>query len=146
VGVIPQRLLKLSLGAMTALHLLAPNARLFSLPGALVGLVPAVAGIALYWLAARRFKRLGTSSASDATAASLLTAGPFRFSRNPMYLGMVLGLFGYGVLLGTASPFLVVPAFIFMLERKHIRREESQLAGVFGDDYESYRGRVARWI
>lgn len=140
---IPRRLLKVSLIAMTALHLAAPGARWAELPGTLLGLLPLLAGGLLFVTARRRVAR---AAASGAEGTVLVTGGPFRFSRHPMYLGQVLGLFGYAVLLGTLTPLLVVPATLLLFERGHVRREEAALADRFGPAWDDYRARTARWI
>jgi protein-S-isoprenylcysteine O-methyltransferase Ste14 len=146
MGVLPPRLLKISLVAMTALHLLAPGAHWTAFPGSLFGLVPIGLGLSLNWSATRRFKRLGTAIRPDEDPTVLVTQGPFRISRHPMYLGMVLGLFGYAVLLGSMTPLLVVPAFVFLIDRRFLAKEETVLEESFGDEYEAYRGKTARWV
>lgn len=146
IDVLPPRLLKTSLVAMTALHLVAPGAHWTALPGSLFGLVPIALGVYLNWSAARRFKRLGTAIRPGEDPTVLVTHGPFRISRHPMYLGMVLGLFGYAVLLGSLTPLLVVPAFLLLIDRRHMAAEESVLEESFGDEYEAYRGKTARWV
>ena len=145
-GVLPPRLLKISLFAMTVLHLAAPGAQWTVPPGSLFGFVPIALGFYLNWSASRRFKRLGTSLEGQEDPTVLVTHGPFRISRHPMYLGMVLGLFGYAVLLGSFTPLLVVPAFMYLIDRRHMAKEETVLEESFGDDYEDYRGKTARWV
>lgn len=144
--VLPTRLLQISLLAMTGLHLAAPGAQWTTTPGSLAGLLPIVAGWLLHSSANRRFRRLGATAECGAEPSVLVTKGVFRMSRNPMALGMVLGVFGYAVLLGTASPLLVIPAFLLLLERLHVRPEERQLESAFGEDYDRYCGDTARWI
>ena len=146
VDVLPPRLLKISLVAMTALHLLAPGSHWTAFPGSLFGFVPIALGLYLNWSAARRFKRLGTAILPNEDPTVLVTRGPFRISRHPMYLGMVMGLFGYAVLLGSLTPLLVVPAFLLLIDRRFMRKEESVLEESFGDEYEAYRGKTARWV
>jgi protein-S-isoprenylcysteine O-methyltransferase Ste14 len=80
------------------------------------------------------------------TSSALVTGGPYRFSRNPIYLGMVLFLVGLNLGLGSWSPLLAIPAFAFIIERRFIRAEEAALLRRFGDEYETYRRRVRRWI
>jgi protein-S-isoprenylcysteine O-methyltransferase Ste14 len=144
--VLPPRLLKISLVAMTALHLFAPGAHWTAFPGSLLGFVPIALGYYLNWSAARRFKRLGTAIRPGEDPSVLVTHGPFRISRHPMYLGMVLGLFGYAVLLGSMTPLLVVSAFLLLIDRRYMAKEETVLEESFGDEYEAYRGKTARWV
>jgi len=79
-------------------------------------------------------------------ATQLVTGGPFRYSRNPTYLGMLLVLLGWAVLL--ASPLALVPAGLFVayLNRFQIRPEERALSALFGHEYDVYAGRVRRWL
>jgi protein-S-isoprenylcysteine O-methyltransferase Ste14 len=79
-------------------------------------------------------------------ASHLVTAGIFAFSRNPMYLGLVLLLIGWALWLGTASPWFVPPLFAIFLYAAQIVPEEGALETLFGDAYIAYRQKVARWI
>jgi protein-S-isoprenylcysteine O-methyltransferase Ste14 len=76
----------------------------------------------------------------------LLTTGPFRVSRNPMYLGMAAALLGVAVTLGSATPFLVAPVFGVLLARRFIRPEEAALASRFGAAWTAYARRTRRWL
>ncbi|RCW83415.1 protein-S-isoprenylcysteine O-methyltransferase Ste14 [Paracoccus lutimaris] len=76
----------------------------------------------------------------------LVTNGPFRFSRNPIYLGDLIGLAGLMLALDAPAGLLVVPGFALLLEHRFIRQEEAVIAAAFGPAYEDYRSRVRRWI
>ena len=76
----------------------------------------------------------------------MVTGGPFAFTRNPMYLGLVLCLLGWAVLLGSLVPFAVVPAFLALLHFRFVLREEPFMADRFGQDYASYHEQVRRWL
>ena len=76
----------------------------------------------------------------------MVTSGVFRFTRNPMYMGFTLILFGAAVLFGTLSPFLVIPFFMALIERRFIRTEEKMLELKFGQAYLDYKKKVRRWI
>jgi len=83
---------------------------------------------------------------SLAPQATLITSGPYRFSRNPLYLGgNVFVFFGAALLLGSPTA-LVVTALHLPLMDRFIRREEKQLERSFGDEWRSYRRRVRRWL
>ena len=110
------------------------------------GAVPALAGFALAAWAAYAFHMHQTTVHPFRQASALVTSGPFAFSRNPIYLGMALVLVGVAVALGTASPFLMVPVFMLVLNRAIIAGEERMLAETFGTEYEAWRGRVRRWL
>jgi protein-S-isoprenylcysteine O-methyltransferase Ste14 len=92
------------------------------------------------------FKRMGTTILPFRESSALVTTGPFRSSRNPIYAGMAAALLGLGVMLGTASPFGVVPIFVWVINRYFIHREEAMLEVAFGVYYRDYKTRVRRWI
>ena len=142
---LPPAYLLLSIAAMLALHLLAPICRTASWAFRLGGLAPLAAGLALNYWADRIFKRARTTVKPFATSAELVTHGPFRFSRHPMYLGMVLVLVGTAMLLGSLSPLAAVGAFVWVI-RRFALVEEQMMAETFGQAYAAYRGRVRRWI
>ena len=78
--------------------------------------------------------------------AALITSGPYRFSRNPLYLGgNVFIFFGAALTLGSTVAVLFT-AFHLPLIDRFIRREERQLAAQFGEAWERYRNQVRRWI
>lgn len=92
------------------------------------------------------FKRKGTTILPFRDSSALITEGPFRYSRNPIYCGMAAALTGLALLLGKLLPFLVVPAFVWLISRYFIRREEEMLEAAFGAEYRAYKARVRRWI
>lgn len=79
-------------------------------------------------------------------ASTVVTTGPYRFTRNPMYLGMILILIGGALRLGSVSPWFMLPIFGLAITRLWIRREEGWMSEAFGDTYEHYRSKVRRWI
>ncbi len=79
-------------------------------------------------------------------ASALCTNGPFRFSRNPIYVGDWLVLAGVSLLLHTAWPLLFAPLIWVMLRFYVIRYEEAHLESKFGDAYRDYKKRVRRWL
>ena len=91
------------------------------------------------------FKRRG-DHITVSRVQRLVTEGPFRYSRNPIYCGMTAALIGLGLLMGTAAPFIVVPAFVLIIDRCFVRPEEAVLETTFGDEYRDYKTRVRRWI
>lgn len=77
---------------------------------------------------------------------TLVTTGTYSFTRNPMYLGMVIILTGWGIYLGSIAPFLLIPIFIWVLTVMQIIPEEEILEEKFGQEYKDYKARVRRWI
>jgi len=79
-------------------------------------------------------------------ASHLVTGGMYRISRNPMYLGLLVILSGWALYLGSLSPLLVLPLFVWVLTLQQILPEEAVLAEKFGQTYQAYRQRVRRWV
>src|SRR5262245_12845746 len=80
------------------------------------------------------------------TTASLVTHGVFRFTRNPMYLSLVLYLVAWAVYLSNWLSLLLVPVFVLYINQFQIKPEERALSALFGEGYASYRARVRRWL
>jgi protein-S-isoprenylcysteine O-methyltransferase Ste14 len=103
-------------------------------------------GLALFAWTLWTFMRHRTTVNPYAGASALCTAGPFRFSRNPIYLGDWFFLAGISLLLNTVWPLLFAPLIWIMLRFGVIRHEEAHLEAKFGDAYRDYKLRVRRWI
>ena len=112
-----------------------------------VGAVLAAAGLALSVWAALLFRREGTEiNPTSAANRKLVTSGPYRFTRNPMYLSLVLISLGIAFIAG-ALPMFAVPVLVFLTaEFVHIPFEEAKMARQFGDAFAAYRRRVRRWF
>jgi protein-S-isoprenylcysteine O-methyltransferase Ste14 len=76
----------------------------------------------------------------------LVTTGLYRYTRNPMYLGLLLILLGWAIYLGVLSPFLLLPVFVWLITYMQILPEEAILQSKFGQVYTDYQQRVARWL
>jgi protein-S-isoprenylcysteine O-methyltransferase Ste14 len=144
--IIPPVLLILCIVIMTGFHWLMPVKDLIPYPFNLVGLVFLFAGSAISVWTGKVFKKRKTEIHTFKEPRKLVTDGPFRHSRNPIYLGFVLLLTGVCILFGTVSPIIVVVAFIIITDRWYIKYEEKKMEAVFGDQYLKYRGRVRKWI
>ena len=79
-------------------------------------------------------------------ATKLITSGIYKFSRNPMYLGLLLVLSGIGIIQNPIGSLLFVPSFILYLNHFQIIPEESAMLDLFKDDFLKYKGNVRRWI
>jgi len=95
----------------------------------------------------RLFQRRGTEVDPRSESNRLLvTDGPFRYSRNPMYLGLTLSTVGLAIWIG-AWPMFAVPVAVFAtISLVHIPFEEAKMARQFGPAYAAYREKVRRWI
>jgi len=136
----------ISVLAMTALHFFLPVRMVVPRPFSYGGAALIVMGLSLVGWPALMFRRAKTPIRPFLESTSLVTGGPYRVSRNPMYLGMVLFLLGAAFLFGSLTPLLIVPIFVLIIDRVFIRGEQQMLQVMFGDEYERYRLRVRRWI
>lgn len=105
------------------------------------GLAAAVAGA----LAFRRARTTLNPLRPD-RATALVAGGIFRCTRNPMYLGDLLVLLGWGVYLGSLPALILSLLFVIWIDRWQIPAEEAALEARFGEAYATYRRRVRRWI
>jgi protein-S-isoprenylcysteine O-methyltransferase Ste14 len=131
---------------MVFLHRVAPWAQLLEAPYRYAGIV--IAGIALglgAWAAAL-FRRAGTNIRPFMPSTALVVSGPYKLTRNPMYLGMAGILLGAAVFMGSLTPFVVIPAFMALIAERFIIPEEGKLEAAFGRDYTDYKARVRRWL
>lgn len=79
-------------------------------------------------------------------AKTLVQEGIYQYTRNPMYLGMVLMLFGWGIYLGSAIALLLIVGFVFYIQIFQINSEEKALLTLFPREFSAYKQRVRRWI
>lgn len=145
-GPLPPVLFLLSLVAQGVSHLTLPVAQLIPEGWRLLGIVPVAVGMAVTAVADGRFKAVRTAVNPFGEPTTLVTAGPFRYSRNPMYVGMLMIMVGIAMLLGSLTPFLVPPVFAWVLSVRFIGMEEAKMERIFGDEYREYGRRVRRWI
>lgn len=108
---------------------------------ATLGLVVGLAGIASFVRA-----RTTINPTKPSATSSLVTKGIFRFTRNPMYLSLLLYLLAWAVYLSNWLALLLVPVFVLYINQFQIKPEERALSSLFGAEYTSYRARVRRWL
>lgn len=104
------------------------------------------AGLAVVLWSARLFAAKKTAIKPFEVSSALVIEGPFRFSRNPMYLGMITLLSGVAVLLGSLSAWLTPLAMFITLQKIFIPAEEAMMETAFGKEYREYKRRVRRWL
>jgi protein-S-isoprenylcysteine O-methyltransferase Ste14 len=131
---------------MVALHLACPLAGVVAPPWTLAGVAPVLVGLAVNVWASAIFGKTRTTIKPSEQSTHLVVDGPFRFSRHPMYAGMVLVLAGVAVMLGTVAPFAVIPAFVWLMQVRFVRPEERSMEETFGQAYTEYKKRVRQWI
>jgi protein-S-isoprenylcysteine O-methyltransferase Ste14 len=144
--VIPPVYLLVANVLLVATHFLLPLRQLMLGPSRLFGLIPFAAGVALMSWTIAKFRLTRTTIWPGEVSSRLMTDGPFRLSRNPIYIGMVLILAGQAVVLGSLGPWMILPLFVWMIRRNIIPVEEAMLCGTFGEAYRQYQGRVRRWM
>jgi protein-S-isoprenylcysteine O-methyltransferase Ste14 len=103
-------------------------------------------GLAIGLLGFREMHRAGTNVDPREPTTTIVTAGPYRFTRNPLYLSMTLMYAGISALANALSAILLLPAVLAVMRRGVIEREERYLERKFGDEYLNYKSRVRRWL
>jgi protein-S-isoprenylcysteine O-methyltransferase Ste14 len=129
-----------------ALHFSFPGRIILPAMWKLLGLIPLAGGIAVNLIADRAFHKTGTTVKPFQESAALITGGVFRMSRHPMYLGFLLILIGVAMLLGSLTPWFMIPLFAILIDRLFIIVEEQMLLAKFGQTWLDYKARVRRWI
>jgi len=143
---LPPSYFLIALIAMVSVHLITPTTLWNPWPWGVVGVVPISIGLALTITASRQFQKAETTIYPFDSPSRLVTDGVFRWSRNPMYLGMVLILSGIAIGLGSVSALPVPALFLVLIHRRFIRHEERALEQRFGPAYHEYSRNVRRWL
>ena len=110
------------------------------------GGVALVLGAWLMFSAVALFRRIGTSPDPREPTTALATDGPYRFTRNPMYLGMALLLAGFALVGNALWPLAAFVPVIWVIRTQVIDKEERYLEVKFGGEYRDFKARVRRWI
>lgn len=144
--VLPPVVLLGAVGLAAGLHLVVPLYQVVPIFWRLCAAIPLLLGTALNLLADGKFKKVQTTVKPFEVSSVLVTQGVFGWTRNPMYLGMALIVFGIVLAMGSLSPMLVAVALPLVLECAFIVPEERMLEETFGEEFRAYRRRVRRWI
>ena len=132
-------LLGIALNWAWPLHFVSRSVRL-------VGPLVAACAVVLFLLSYREFRAAGTSVRGSTRSTTIVRTGPYRFSRNPIYLAFILFVLGLSVWLNNAwLPVTLIPA-LAIIALVVIPREERFLESTFGDQYSSYKAQVRRWF
>jgi len=143
---VPPLYFLMALLLMALFHRIAPWVKILEAPYRYGGLVLIALALGLILWAAFLFRRAGTNIRPFLPSTALVVSGPYKFTRNPMYLGMAGVLLGAAVFMGSLSPFVVIPAFMALIAERFIIPEEEKLEAAFGRDYLDYKARVRRWL
>jgi protein-S-isoprenylcysteine O-methyltransferase Ste14 len=109
------------------------------------GAVFAIA-LALFAWAIATLIRAGSNVPTSMPSTTIVDAGPYRFSRNPIYLGMFVGLIGLAIAFDSLWLLVALMPFALVIRHGVVAREETYLERKFGDVYRRYRSRVRRWL
>ena len=113
-----------------------------------LGLLLVIAGLGIVQIAGISFRQTRTTvdPTRPGSSSALIVSGIYRYSRNPIYLGMTVVLLGWGAFLQNLLSLALITLFVLYINRFQILPEERALSGLFGAQYESYRARVCRWL
>jgi protein-S-isoprenylcysteine O-methyltransferase Ste14 len=110
------------------------------------GLIIAAAILGLGWRSVVQLRKTGQSENPWKPTTEIVQSGPFRFTRNPMYLQMLIVCFGIAVILMNLWILLLIPVCAWLLQILAIVPEEKYLEQKFGETYSAYKRRVRRWL
>jgi protein-S-isoprenylcysteine O-methyltransferase Ste14 len=105
-----------------------------------------VVALALFAWAIATITRAGSNVPTNRPTTSIVDTGPYRFTRNPIYLGMMLGLVGLAIAFDSLWPLVTLVPFALVIRYGVVAREEAYLERMFGEVYRRYRARVRRWL
>lgn len=108
------------------------------------GLIALAIALALW--AAVSFRGARTTLIPRATPAAIVTTGPYRFSRNPIYLADALILIGWAGAIGSLWPLILTPLFMTVIAKRFIRGEEAALRRLHPEEWAAWSARVRRWL
>lgn len=114
--------------------------------GLAIGVVVIALGAGMLLLAGRRFNAAGTPIPPNRPTKVIVSEGIYRYSRNPMYLGLALVLLGLGLAFDQLWFIVAMPLAMIAVTKLAIEREEAYLEKKFGAEYLQYKSQVRRWI
>ena len=112
----------------------------------LLGILILVIGISLVYFSLSKLSKMKTTFIPDGKPEKLVMAGPFRFSRNPTYLGMLFILIGVSISLQSFSSLIISMVFGLIINFTWIKHEERKLEDIFDSEWEEYSKRTRRWL
>jgi protein-S-isoprenylcysteine O-methyltransferase Ste14 len=111
-----------------------------------LAVVLALAGLGLVFVCFRRFQAAGTNVPTWLPTTALVIAGPYRYSRNPIYLALTAIYLAMAIAYGSLWPLVLLVPLLIVMRYGVIGREERYLEAKFGDAYRAYRSSVRRWL
>ena len=146
VVVLPPVLFGGALALGLVLHWMQPVRPLSPLPARLLGFLLLIASSALALSGERAMKRAGTNIRPDQPTTAIVSEGPFRFTRNPLYVSLTGLYLGITLVVNALWPLLLLIPTLVVLQWGVVAREERYLEAKFGESYRTYKSRVRRWI
>ena len=116
------------------------------LPAGWLGAIVFVLALALFAWAIVTITRAGSNVPTNRPTTTIVESGPYRFTRNPIYLGMFLSLIGLAIAFDNLWLLMMLVPFALIIRYGVVAREEAYLERKFGDVYRGYRSRVRRWL
>ena len=116
------------------------------LPAGWIGAIVFVLALLLFAWAVVTITRAGSNVPGNRPTITVVESGPYRFTRNPIYLGMFLGLIGLAIAFNDLWLLVMLVPFALVIRYGVVAREEAYLERKFGDVYRGYRSRVRRWL
>jgi protein-S-isoprenylcysteine O-methyltransferase Ste14 len=117
-----------------------------AVPAGWLGAMVFVLALALFAWAIVTITRAGSNVPTNRPTTTIVESGPYRFTRNPIYLGMFLGVIGLAIAFDNLWLLIMLVPFAFVIRYGVVAREEAYLERKFGDAYRGYRSRVRRWL
>lgn len=111
-----------------------------------LGFIGSGVGVCLAGVVSFRFAKTTVNPLKPDTASTLVTAGIYQYTRNPMYLGFSLSLVGWALYLSSLWAMTGVGAYMLFIQNFQIKPEEAALQTLFGDDFKHYQQKVRRWL
>ena len=137
---------KTFIALMIAIYIVLPATRIIQYPFNLAGIIIFLVGGYIAISQKKFFQKTNTPMPPSSKPNMLHTKGAFRYTRNPMYLGITIGIFGLAILMSSFINFCFPVLFLVIMDMVYIRREEKILEDEFGDAYLEYKDNVRIWI
>ncbi len=146
INVRPPKIAVALLALSVILHVILPPYIRRDFPMPYLGSSLIFAGLGVMIWAWKLFQDSRTPICPTTEPTTLVTRGPYRFSRNPMYFGIVVALLGIALFAGS-TPFFIPPvAFFLVVNNVFIPYEETNLRRIFGEEYATFKSKVRRWL
>lgn len=142
----PPLIYAVPMAAGILLHALLPMNLLPPVLANILGGLSFILAVILAVSASRTMRQAGTNVNPSQPTTAIVSDGPFRFTRNPLYLSLTLLYSSISLLVNALWPMLMLPIVLIIIDRGVIAREERYLEDKFGEEYTQYKVRVRRWI